>query len=217
MNVVIHPANSPAKLAGFPANGRQQSRILPFILPNWQEAAAAFGRESATRQFSRQSVASDGVGRQVRPYLVKAFPSVFTQGVFNVRTVTPERTFWEKAMLLHEETFRTSGAGPKARLARHYYDLWCLVTKGVGEKAFADRELFARIAAHRAVFFRRSKDAQTSLLPGALRIIPLPDQMAAWKQDYQTMREDMFFGTVPEFDEIIRVMGDFERRFNRAV
>ena len=41
------------------------------------------------------------------------------QGVFNVRTVTPERTFWEKAMLLHEETFRTLGAGPKARLARH--------------------------------------------------------------------------------------------------
>jgi len=65
MNVVIHPANSPAKLAGFPANGRQQSRILPFILPNWQEAASAFGRKSAMRQFSRQSVASDGVGRQV--------------------------------------------------------------------------------------------------------------------------------------------------------
>jgi hypothetical protein len=31
------------------------------------------------------------------------------------------------------------------------------------------------------------------------------------------MREDMFFGTVPSFDEIIRVVGDFERRFNRAV
>ena len=47
---------------------------------------------------------------EIRPYLVEAFPSAFTQGVFNVRTVTPERTFWEKAMLLHEETFRTSGA-----------------------------------------------------------------------------------------------------------
>ncbi len=67
------------------------------------------------------------------------------------------------------------------------------------------------------MFFRRSKNAQASLAPGALRIIPLPDQMAEWKQDYQTMREDMFFGTVPSFDEIIRVMGDFEKRFNRAV
>jgi hypothetical protein len=27
----------------------------------------------------------------------------------------------------------------------------------------------------------------------------------------------MFFGTVPSFDEIIRVVGDFERHFNRAV
>jgi hypothetical protein len=67
------------------------------------------------------------------------------------------------------------------------------------------------------VFLRRSKEAQASLSPGALRIILLPDQMAAWKQDYQTMREDMFFGTVPSVNEIIRVMGDFEKRFNRAV
>ncbi len=94
--------------------------------------------------------------------------------------------------------------------------MWRLITKGVAEKAIADLELFARIAAHRAVFFRRSKEAQASLRPGALRVVPLPGQIAAWKQDYQTMREDMFFGEVPAFDEILRVVGDFERRFNKA-
>ena len=97
-------------------------------------------------------------------------------------------------MLLHEETFRKSGSGPKARLARHYYDLWCLITKGIAEKAAADMELFNRVAAHRGVFFRKSKEAQTSLRPGSLRLVPLPDQLPAWKQDYQSMREDMFFG-----------------------
>jgi hypothetical protein len=56
MNFVNHPANSPAKLAGLPASGNRQSGILPFILPNWQEAEGALGRNSATRQFSRQSV-----------------------------------------------------------------------------------------------------------------------------------------------------------------
>jgi hypothetical protein len=119
-------------------------------------------------------------------------------------------------MLLHEETFRKSASGPKERLARHYYDVWCLITKGVAEKAITDLELFNRIAAHRAVFFRKSKEAQSSLHPGALRVVPLPDQVAAWKQDYQTMREDMFFGEVPTFEEVLRVVGDFERRFNKA-
>lgn len=153
---------------------------------------------------------------QIQPYLKEAFPGMFGGGSFAIRTVEPERTFWEKAMLLHEETFRKSASGPKERLARHYYDVWCLITKGVAEKAITDLELFNRIAAHRAVFFRKSKEAQSSLHPGALRVVPLPDQVAAWKQDYQTMREDMFFGEVPTFEEVLRVVGDFERRFNKA-
>jgi len=151
---------------------------------------------------------------QIQPYLKEAFPELFAANPFTIRTVEPIRTFWEKAMLLHEETFRKTGAGPKVRLARHYYDLWCLIKRGVAEKAAADMGLFDRVAAHRAVFFRKSKEAQESLRPGSLRLLPLPEQMAAWKQDYQTMREDMFFGDVPAFDEIIRLVGDFERRFN---
>lgn len=152
---------------------------------------------------------------KIQPYLKEAFPDLFATGEFSVRTVEPVRTFWEKAMLLHEETFRKSGGGPKARLARHYYDLWCLIKKGVGEKAGADSELFKRVAAHRAVFFRKSKEAQESLRPGSLRLIPLPEQLPAWKRDFQSMSEAMFFGAVPAFDEILRVVGDFEKRFNK--
>jgi hypothetical protein len=153
---------------------------------------------------------------QIQPYLKEAFPDLFGEGVFAIRTVEPVRTFWEKAMLLHEETFRKSGGGPKVRLARHYYDLWCLIKRGVAEKAKTDAELFKRVAAHRAVFFRKSKEAQESLRPGSLRLIPLPEQKAAWKQDYQSMSEAMFFGEIPSFDEILGVVGDFEKRFNKA-
>ena len=31
------------------------------------------------------------------------------------------------------------------------------------------------------------------------------------------MRDTMFFGDTPTFDEILRVVGEFEQRFNRAV
>jgi hypothetical protein len=150
---------------------------------------------------------------QIQPYLCEALPQVLGDGKFSVRTVAPERTFWEKAMLLHEETFR-SGTGPKARLARHYYDLYRLIQAGVGDSAAADHGLFDRVAAHRAVFFRKKKEAQESLRPGSLRLVPAPEQLASWKQDYVAMAEAMFFGDVPEFNEILRVLVDFQERFN---
>ena len=131
-----------------------------------------------------------------------------------MHAVAPERTFWEKVALLHEETYREGSAAPKARLARHYYDLWCLITRGVAERAVRDRELFDRVAAHRAVFFRRSRDAQASFAPGSLRIVPAADRLAQWRRDYDAMRESMFFGEVPDFAEILSVVGRFEEDFN---
>ena len=79
-----------------------------------------------------------------------------------------------------------------------------------------DLALFHRVAAHRAVFFRKSKEAQESLRPGSLRMIPLTEQLPAWKQDYQAMSEDMFFGEVPSFDDVVRLVGEFEKQFNAA-
>jgi hypothetical protein len=84
----------------------------------------------------------------------------------------------------------------------------------VAERAEADTGLFDRVAAHRAVFFRRSRDAQESFKPGSLRLVPADDSRAHWRRDYDAMRESMFFGEVPEFAEILAVVGRFEEDFN---
>jgi len=86
--------------------------------------------------------------------LNEAFSDVLGSGLFAVQAVAPRRTFWEKAMLLHEETYRSADKPRKARLARHYYDLWCLIKREVADDAANDFGLFDRVAAHRAVFFR---------------------------------------------------------------
>jgi glutathione S-transferase len=39
-------------------------------------------------------------------YLAERFPQLMPEGPFPVRVIAVERTFWEKACLLHEETFR---------------------------------------------------------------------------------------------------------------
>jgi hypothetical protein len=84
----------------------------------------------------------------------------------------------------------------------------------VADEAVGDPGLFERVAAHREVFFRHTWMNYGTLMPGTLRLLPEPGQRAAWERDYAAMRETMFFGARPAFEEILSVVGEFERRFN---
>jgi hypothetical protein len=176
--------------------------------------AAAYVRPVVKIELGARSDTEPSATPVIAPYLAEVFPDEVTDSQFTVRAVAPERTFWEKVALLHEETHRASSAAPKARLARHYYDLWCLITRGVAERAARDVDLFVRVAEHRAVFFRRSRDAQASFKPGSLRLVPTADRLDHWRRDYDAMRESMFFGEVPAFEDVLVVIAGFEARFN---
>jgi len=154
--------------------------------------------------------------RAISPYVAQVLPQAIPDATVSVHTLAPERTFWEKAMLLHEETFRPADKPRKERMARHYYDVWCLITRGVAERAAKDRALFDRVAAHREIFFRLGWVDYTTLQPGSLRLTPPPEHRDAWRRDYGEMVEPMFYGERPSFDEILRVAGEFEQHFNAA-
>jgi hypothetical protein len=152
----------------------------------------------------------------IQPYVTEQFPALDPEGAFPVRVLAAERTFWEKTCLLHEETFRPAGKPRKLRMARHYYDLWCLIRAGVGDRALANMALFRRVAEHREIFFRFSWVDYSTHKPGTFRLVPPENHLANWRGDYEAMLGPMFFGDVPTFEEILEVVGDFEQRFNRA-
>ena len=152
--------------------------------------------------------------KPILPYVTEQFPAFDPAPAFNVRVLAAERTFWEKACLLHEETFRPAGKPRKIRMARHYYDLWCLLRAGVGEKALAQTALFQRVAEHRELFFRFSWVDYTTHKPGTFRLTPPPEHLANWKSDYTEMLGPMFFGDTPTFDELMTAAADFETTFN---
>lgn len=152
----------------------------------------------------------------IQPYIADALPDVLGPSQFEVQTLDPRRTFLEKACLLHEETYRAAGKAPAVRLSRHYYDLWCLIRSGTAGDAVVDPDLFNRVVAHREVFFRRSAEAQATLRPGALRLLPTSDREPDWRRDYEAMKETMVFGNPPEWNEILRVVGEFEKTFNTS-
>ncbi|MEA3486632.1 MAG: nucleotidyl transferase AbiEii/AbiGii toxin family protein [Thermodesulfobacteriota bacterium] len=153
----------------------------------------------------------------IHPYLEDAFPNLFPQSHITIRTVSPHRTFWEKALLLHEETFRPPEKKRKARMARHYYDLYRLIKAGIGGEAAGDLELFERITAHRQVYFRFTWVDYKTMHPGDLRLVPPEKELALWKSDYTAMKDEMFFGKPPEFEEMIQTVKDFEDEFNDII
>lgn len=152
---------------------------------------------------------------EITPYIREAFPELLAEPGSDVRAVRPERTFLEKAMLLHEETFRPEAKKKQRRsMARHYYDLYRMIQAGVGDESVRDLRLFHRIAAHRQVFFRYTWVDYTTLNPQELQLVPSADDLPAWQADYESMQQEMFYGEVPIFEDILKVVADFQNRLN---
>jgi hypothetical protein len=195
-----------------PEEDPDQQTIL-FMFPGVLREKIGYLRSVVKIEMGARSDPEPWESPVLHPYLCEAFPELGS-GEFSVRTVAPRRTFWEKAMLLHEETFRQADSPRKKPLARHYYDLWSLITKGVAAEAVADDGLFERVVAHRQVFFPRKNVDYGSLKPGLLRLLPDEAQITGWRRDYDAMQDEMFFGEVPTFDQILSVVGEFESEFN---
>jgi hypothetical protein len=134
--------------------------------------------------------------------------------LFTIQVLFAQRTFWEKACLLHEETFRPADKPRKLRMARHYYDLWCLLRAGVGDISFANKTLFRRVAEHREIFFRYSWVDYSTHKAGTFRLSPPADHLANWRADYREMLGPMFFGETPTFEQMMAAAAEFEETFN---
>jgi hypothetical protein len=150
----------------------------------------------------------------VRSFLAEGLPSVIDQTPVPLRVLAAERTFLEKAMLLHEESFRPPDKPRKLRMARHYYDLWCLIEAGIGERAISDAQLFESVADHRRVFFAQSWVDYDTLRRGSLRLVPTEDRLASWEEDYQAM--ESFFGgeAPPSWPQLLSAVRSFEQKTN---
>lgn len=190
-------------------------QTLLLFYPTAFPEQAAYLRRAVKIEMGARSDTDPAESVEIRPYISDVFPDLLSEPGTDVRAVMPRRTFWEKAMLLHEETFR-SEANSRRRdaMARHYYDLYRLIQAGIGDESAQDMDLFQRIAAHRQVFFRYTWVDYSTLNPGQLRLVPTEADRPAWQADYENMRQEMFYGDVPTFEEILAVVGEFQAKLN---
>ncbi|MBU0638375.1 MAG: nucleotidyl transferase AbiEii/AbiGii toxin family protein [Planctomycetes bacterium] len=151
----------------------------------------------------------------IHPYAADVFPDQFAQPDTRIPlVVAPERTFWEKATILHMLHHQPVDKSPGPRMARHYYDTYRLAHHEFGRKALADTALLARVVEHKRLFFPRAWARYELAKPGSLKLTPPQQSRALLRTDYEEMAEEMMFGEVPDFESVVAELERVEAAIN---
>jgi hypothetical protein len=127
--------------------------------------------------------------------------------------IKAERTFWEKATILHHETHRPGENPQPPRYSRHYYDLAKMAQSQIKAQALADTGLLANVVEFKQRFYPRGWARYDLAQPGTLKLVPEDHVLASVKSDYRAM-ENMIFGEVPDVDEILAVIQGLQEEIN---
>ena len=147
----------------------------------------------------------------IQAYASEDYPDVFRDPFCPVVAIAAERTFWEKATILHKEAHR-AGAIP-SRHSRHYYDLFKLANSAVRVSALGDRKLLQDVVAFKNRFYPSGWARYDLAVPGTFRLLPKKQHIADLEKDYRTM-SGMLFGDIPSFAAIIDGLAALETEIN---
>jgi hypothetical protein len=147
----------------------------------------------------------------IQAYAATCFPKAFADPDCAVVAIDAERTFWEKATILHQEAHRP-GTVP-ARYSRHYYDLFKLAESPVKTAALSNHDLLKAVVEFKERFYYSSWAHYDLAQPGTFRLSPPESQLSTLQRDYRAMR-DMFYKEPPEFTEVLRSLKVLEDEIN---
>lgn len=148
--------------------------------------------------------------KTVTPYVANVSGDISIVGT-PVRVLGAERTFWEKATILHA-IYNSSKL--RAKMSRHYYDIFEMVNSSVFKKALENIDLLTKVAEHKSLFFKENKARYDLARPSSLKLFPRDDQISLLKIDYSQM-EQMFFDEPPSFDSILEKLKCVEDEINK--
>ena len=166
-------------------------------------------------EFGGRNVITPSHPHTITPYLAQAttdltFPSA------TITVLAAERTFWEKATLIHAELGRAGFRPSAKRLSRHWYDLDQLSLGRIGAIALASRNLLDDVVQIKMAFYRSGRAAYDLCATGGLRLVPVDDIVADHlRVDYEEMiRAGYFDGSQPEFDDILTRLSELQSQIN---
>lgn len=193
-------------------NGEEVRVYYPSIVG----AGPGYLRDSVLIEFGGRNITEPNETHQVKPYIAEHLTALDLP-VAAVTVLSPSRTFWEKATLIHVECHRPELKASAERQSRHWCDLALLADHDIGRVALADRALLADVVKHKKVFFSVGHANYDACLDGRLRLVPNDALLGAVAADLRAMSEGgMFYGDHPSFEIIIERLRALEQEINAA-
>ncbi len=174
---------------------------------------SAYVRPTVRLEFGARSDHVPSEKKQIAPYIHTEFPNLIENPTVTVKTLAAERTFWEKATILHMLFYQDPGKPLGERMSRHYYDLVQLARSDIKEKALNDLDLLIAVADHKRVFFRSAWARYEEARPPTLRLSPSSDLERVLRTDYVRMKE-MLFDEPESIEDILNAVGELEVEIN---
>jgi hypothetical protein len=133
----------------------------------------------------------------------------------DVHVLSPARTFWEKATLIHAACHRETILQRRERLSRHWYDLVQIADSRFGASSVTDLTLFREVAEHKDAFYPESGFTYSSCVVGDIVLVPKGNALSLLSRDYEAMvNAGMFTVTPPTFEEIVERLHRLQEEIN---
>ncbi|MDP8244454.1 MAG: nucleotidyl transferase AbiEii/AbiGii toxin family protein [Candidatus Hinthialibacter antarcticus] len=148
---------------------------------------------------------------KIQPYSAEDYPRVFENPQCSVKVIKAERSFWEKATILHQQAHRTD-IMPQ-HFSRHYYDMYCLAKSPVKKDALNDLKLLSDVVRFKSKFYYVAWAKYEDAKVGTFKLTPTNQGKIELRSDYKKMMP-MFFGDSPSWEEIMEEIQRLEEDIN---
>lgn len=211
-----HVAASRYRAEPDPADADQQTVL--FWYPVVTAGTSPYIRSAVKIEAGAKSALDPHVLTTVTPY-VAADVAALDLKVTGITTVEPQRTFWDKVVILHglrawHDRRRQLRHGGQ-RVSRHYFDVFRMLQSPLGERAVADRALGADCARHAKMFFNSPDFELDDAVAGSFRVLPPADMQVLLERDYDAMAT-MVMGQVPSFADVMKAVENLERQLQTS-
>jgi hypothetical protein len=199
----------------FELDADAKSPIVYFRYPTLQPAGFAYLRREVKLELGTLTDQQPTGRHSVQPLIATTYPQLFEGWHVQVTALKLQRTFWEKATILHSEYHRPAHQPTPVRYARHYSDMARLLAHGDAPCFLADKDQCAKVVDWKSRVFARGWARYDLARPGSFRLVPPAERQAALAQDYAEMRS-MFMSEPLPFAELMERLAQAEATLNKA-
>lgn len=189
------------------------SPVLLFHYPTTQTQGFAYLQRIVKMEFGSLTDQRPVGWHRLRPRVAEELPDGFRDWQCEVVALELERTYWEKATILHAEHHRAVGERMPDRFSRHYADMAALAQHPQARSAVARHDLRERVVTWKSRFFARAWARYDLAQPGTFRLVPPPGRIAELQVDYVAMREMYMTEPLP-FAEVLDTLAELEHMIN---